>query len=427
MTFHSEQQTLFLLIYGFLAWAVEVIFYAVKEKAFINRGFLSLPIDFEIGLVFSGLAVALPPLGRNYGAMYVITLASLVLIRAVLGFFGGRLSKNATWMKTTAPSGTWQSILKNALLAAAILLVYLLLQPVLMVLVAAIPEIVLTVIQIVAWVLILADFIAVILAMRKGRDSFERQMEKGQTDELSAKISNGIWRRLERAYPGIRDEQTRGEIVFAKGMSLDKLIWVFLISALLGDVIETFYCRLVGGTWMSRSSVIFGPFSFVWGIGAVLLTVSLTRLKDKDDRWVLLAGGLLGGAFEYMCSVFTELVFGKVFWDYSYMPLNIGGRTNVLFMFFWGVLGLVWVKIAYPPLEKFIEKFPPLAAKIATWVIIVLMALNGLFTMAVMLRYNERQADQPPSNILEEFIDSAYDDDFVENRWQNMVAADSDK
>ena len=284
MTFHSEQQTLFLLIYGFLAWAVEVIFFAVKEKKFINRGFLTLPIDFEIGLVFSGLAVALPPLGRNYGAMYVITLASLILVRAVLGFFGGRLSKNAAWLRS-APSGTWRSLLRNALLAAVILIAYLLLQPMLMVLAAMIPGIVLTVIQIVAWVLILADFIAVVFAMRKGRDSYERQMEKGKTDELSAKLAGAVWKRLERAYPGIRDEQTRGEIVFAKGMSLDKLIWVFLISALLGDIIETFYCRLVGGAWMSRSSVIFGPFSFVWGIGAVLLTVSLIRLKDKEDRW----------------------------------------------------------------------------------------------------------------------------------------------
>ena len=426
MTFNSEQQTLFLLIYGFMAWAAEVIFFAVKENTFINRGLITLPIDFEIGLVFSSISVALPPLGRNYGAMYFITLASLVFTRAVLGFFGGRLTRNAKWMEA-APSGTWRNLLLNLLSAAGILVIYLLFQPMLIVLVTMIPTTVLAVIQIVAWVLILVDFAAVVFAMRKGKDSFEAQMEKGQTDELSARIGKAVWTRLEKAYPGIQDEHRRSEIVFAKGMSLDKLIWVFLISAMLGDVIETFYCRLVGGTWMSRSSVIFGPFSFVWGIGAVLLTVSLNRLKDKEDRWILLAGGLLGGAFEYMCSVFTELVFGKVFWDYSYMPLNIGGRTNVLFMFFWGVLGLVWVKIAYPPLEKFIERFPPLAAKIATWLIIVLMTMNGLFTMAVMLRYNERQADQPPSNILEEFIDHAYDDDFVENRWQNMVSADSDE
>ena len=425
MTFNSEQQTLFLLIYGFLAWAAEVIFFAVKEKKFINRGLLTLPIDFEVGLVFSSISVALPPLGRNYAAMYVITLASLVLTRAVLGFFGGRLTKNAKWLEA-APSGTWQGLLLNALAAGVILVIYLLFQPVLMMLAVMIPSTVLAVIQIVAWLLILVDFVAVVFATRKGQDSFERQMEKGQTDELSAMISRTVWKRLEKAYPGIQDEHTRSGIVFAKGMSLDKLVWVFLISAFLGDLIETLYCRVVGGTWMSRSSVIFGPFSFVWGIGAVLLTVSLIRLKDKDDRWVLLAGGLLGGAFEYMCSVFTELVFGKVFWDYSYMPLNIGGRTNVLFMFFWGVLGLVWVKIAYPPLDRLIEEFPPVTAKVLTWLIIVLMTLNGLFTMSVMLRYNERQKDLPPSNILEEFIDSAYDDDFVENRWQNMVSADSD-
>ena len=44
----------------------------------------------------------------------------------------------------------------------------------------------------------------------------------------------------------------------------------------------------------------------------------------------------LGGAYEYLCSVFTELVFGKVFWDYSWMPFNLGGRINLLYCFFWG-------------------------------------------------------------------------------------------
>ncbi len=424
MTFDFGKQTLFLLLYGFLAWTAEVVYFAVRKKKFVNRGLLSLPIDFEIGAVFSGVAFILPTLGRNYFGMYLITLADLVLVRSVVGFFCGRLTKNITWLEK-APSGSRRNLLFNLLAAGAILVVYLLLQPVFLVLAAALPGAVLTVLWVAAWALIAGNFAAVVFAMRKGRDSFERQREKGRADRLSAWISETVWKRLEKAYPGIRDEDRRTEISFAKGMSLDKLIWVFLISALLGDVIETLYCRLVGGTWMSRSSVIFGPFSFVWGVGAVLLTVSLNRLKDKNDRWILLAGGILGGAFEYMCSLFTELVFGKVFWDYSDMPLNIGGRTNLLFMFFWGILGLVWVKIVYPPLERFIEKAPPVAAKVLTWVILVLTVLNGLFTAAVLQRYNERQIGEPPSNVLEEFIDDTYDDAFVEHRWQNMVSADT--
>ena len=172
---------------------------------------------------------------------------------------------------------------------------------------------------------------------------------------------------------------------------------------------------------MSRSSVVYGPFSFVWGLGAVVLTVSLMRLKEKNDRWVFFGGALLGGGFEYMCSVFTEIVFGKVFWDYSYMPLNINGRTNVLFMFFWGILGLVWVKIAYPPLDRGIEKLPPVTAKVITWVLVAFLALDAAITGFVMLRYNERQSDPNPSNALEELIDTNFGDDFVANRWQNMI------
>lgn len=423
MTYSVTQQMLFLLVYGFLTWVSETVFFVVKERRFVNRGLLTLPINFEMGVVFANIAVVLPTMGRNYAGMYLITFANLVVTRAVFGFFCGRITKKAKWMEGM-PSGTGRNLIFHMLAAAGILLIYLLFQPFLLFLAELIPNTVLTVVCVVAWVVILIDFITVLVAMKKGKASFEQRMESGRADKAAARIARFVWGRLEKSYPGISDEEKRSDIVFARGMSMDKIVWVFLISAFLGDIIETFYCRFVGGTWMSRSSVVFGPFSFVWGIGAVLLTMSLIRLKDKNDRWILLGGAILGGAFEYMCSVFTEIVFGKVFWDYSHMPLNIGGRTNVLFMFFWGILGLIWVKIAYPPLDAFIERFPPLAAKLLTWIIVALMTLNGLFTMAVMLRYNERQTNPEPSGILEEFIDNSYNDDFVEKRWENMVSAD---
>jgi Protein of unknown function (DUF1113). len=71
---------------------------------------------------------------------------------------------------------------------------------------------------------------------------------------------------------------------------------------------------------MSRSSVVYGPFSIVWGLGCACLTAFLYKYKDKSDRYIFLYGTVLGGAYEYICSVFTELVFGTVFWDYSKIP-----------------------------------------------------------------------------------------------------------
>ena len=112
---------------------------------------------------------------------------------------------------------------------------------------------------------------------------------------------------------------------------------------------------------MSRSSVIYGTFSIVWGFGAGILTVVLQRLAGKEDRYIFLAGSVLGGVYEYLCSVFTEIFLGTTFWDYSDMPFNIGGRTNLLYCIFWGLLSVVWVKICYPTISGWIEKLPPLA------------------------------------------------------------------
>jgi uncharacterized membrane protein len=162
----------------------------------------------------------------------------------------------------------------------------------------------------------------------------------------------------------------------------------------------------------------------VWGLGAVVLTVTLQRLAQRDSFFVFTAGFFIGGTYEYMCSVFTELVFGTVFWDYSHMLLNIGGRTNVLFCFFWGVLAVFWIKGIYPKMSRSIERLPALAGKILTWVVVFLMVCNGLLTCAAMLRYNTRSVQPQPSNAFEEFLDQQYGDGFVEHRWPNMIVTE---
>ena len=152
----------------------------------------------------------------------------------------------------------------------------------------------------------------------------------------------------------------------------------------------------------------------------MLLTVVLTPLAKKNDRYVFLGGFLLGGTYEYMASVFTELVFGQVFWDYSDMPLNIGGRTNVLFMFFWGLLSVVWIKILYPALSKGIERIPRLTGTILTWVLTVLMIIDILLSGLAIGRYVERKNGTAEPTAIGSFLDEQYPDELVEWVWANM-------
>ena len=76
---------------------------------------------------------------------------------------------------------------------------------------------------------------------------------------------------------------------------------------------ETIFCLITSGELMSRSSVVYGPFSIVWGLACAFLTLILYKYRDKSDSYIFFFGTVLGGAYEYICSVFTELVFGTVF------------------------------------------------------------------------------------------------------------------
>ena len=197
-------------------------------------------------------------------------------------------------------------------------------------------------------------------------------MDKIST-KIAGKIAGSLEKRLKKAYPKARkiEEEIREENkekIFCKRVRLYKIVMLFMIGAFLGDITETIFCRVTAGVWMSRSSVVWGPFSIVWGLAIALVTALLYKYKDKGDRFLFLTGTLLGGAYEYFCSVFTELVFGKVFWDYSKIPFNLGGRINLLYCFFWGIAAVVWFKILFPPVEKWIEKkILAVAGKILTW------------------------------------------------------------
>lgn len=416
---------LFLMIYSFLGWVAEAGWYAVTRRQFCNRGVLSLPLILAYGVTFDLLLLVLPTLTGHHILSFAAVMVVSAVVESMADHFFRRVGPKIRWQQERSRlfSGNGRGLLASALVAGAYYIVYLIIHPLLLAGVLLIPELLRRIAVIVLLVLIGLDFAAVFYAVRTGDASrYEQRQADSRQGKLAARLYNAVWKRLQKAYPGIRQlgAEERG-YTFAKGLCRDKLVWVFLCTAVLGYVIETLYCGLVDGEWMNRSSVLYGPFSFVWGLGGVVLTVTLQPLADKHDRYVFAAGFAVGGAYEYLCSVFTELVFGTVFWDYSDMPLNIGGRTNVLFCFFWGVLAVVWIKVIYPPMSRGIESLPALAGKIATWVVVFVVVCDAALTGAAMLRYSARADHPAPANAFEEFLDRQYGDERIETRWPNMI------
>ena len=428
MTYTYLELLTYFIIYSFIGWVIEVMIIAIKDRRFRNRGFVNLPFCIMYGVMMDILIVLWPNLNNHPVFKFVATFVVFVTIQSIAEYVTSGICKRMLlkYEDITPYNGQWMNFVVAVLFSIGLWTIMELVHPFTYILTQILPEIVLQIFCGIFGGVIFLDFLLTLYIMYRNRGNRKvseyQQLQQEYQSNLNSRIYERIWNRLDKAYPNIEDEPKADEkYIFAKGICLDKIIWVFLVSALLGDFIETIYCWAVGGTWMSRSSVLYGPFSIVWGIGAVVLTIVLSRFAQKPDRYIFLIGALIGGVYEYGCSLFTEIFLGTVFWDYSWMPFNIGGRTNLLYMGFWGILSVVWIKLIYPKMSHFIEKLPALQGKVITWVLVAFMICNALISAMAMVRYTQRQEGIEAQNTMEIFLDTNYEDALIEKVWPNMV------
>jgi len=208
---------------------------------------------------------------------------------------------------------------------------------------------------------------------------------------------------------------------FASGIDFYKLFWVFIIGCFLGVVVETLFCLVTNGYIQSRQGVIYGPFNPVYGFGAVVLTLVLHPITKKRWYVIFLLSMVLGGGFEFISSYIQQLTTGTISWQYNQTPFNLAGRTSLRYSFYWGFLGLLWVKEIYPGLSKWIEKIPEKIGVILTWILVVFMVLNMSISALAVNRWNERINNIPATGVLEEFLDNTYPNNFLQQVYPNMV------
>lgn len=211
---------------------------------------------------------------------------------------------------------------------------------------------------------------------------------------------------------------------FAYGLNFYKLFWIFFIGSFIGVVVEVLFCLLVDHRFESRSGVIYGPFNPVYGFGAVVITMALYWLRNKRDIWVFICGGILGAAFEYVCSWYQETFLGTVSWDYSNTFMNINGRTNLMYALFWGLLSIAWLKFIYPFMSKLIEKIPNKIGKGFTWVLVIFMAFNCLISAAAVNRMSARHEGVPARSRFDVFLDKTYPDEYLTKIYTHMAYSD---
>ncbi|HJA66812.1 MAG TPA: putative ABC transporter permease [Candidatus Mediterraneibacter cottocaccae] len=430
-------------IYSFIGWAGEVAAAAVRKHRFVNRGFVNGPLCPVYGAGAVAVAVFLPEL---HDRLFFLFIGGMIVTSFVEYLTGRTMEKifHRKWWdysKDRFNLDGYVSLKSSLAWGVGAVLMIRIFNPLFVRVISLIPGLVGHIILGIGMGLLMVDFIGSGLAVLGLRKKGSRI---GQiTDELrktSVILENRMTRRIQgrmvNAFPNLeevrekagavlgRTEESRQAKPFAEGCSFYKLTAIFFVSAFLGDLVETVFCLITTGELMSRSSLVFGQFSIVWGLACMLLTWILYQYRDRSDRYIFVFGTVLGGAYEYICSVFTELAFGTVFWDYSAIPFNLGGRINLLYCFFWGIAAVIWMKGVYPVLSRWIEKIPARAGKILCNVLIVFMLVNVAVTGLALARYSARQGGTAQPSVVGDMLDEYFPDSFIESRYPNLKLTD---
>ena len=208
---------------------------------------------------------------------------------------------------------------------------------------------------------------------------------------------------------------------FAYSLCFTKLFWLFMIGNVVGTILETLWALLTLHKFEMRVGLVWGPFIPVYGFGAVVMTLLLYKSYKRRDLYIFTAAALIGAGFEYLCSLFQELAFGTVSWEYSDTTANLGGRTNLMYALIWGILGLLWVKEFFPFISRQIEKIPKRIGSILTIILCVFMVVDMAVSGAAVVRRGERREGIPADSAFELWLDKNFDDEKMDFLFPNMI------
>lgn len=204
-----------------------------------------------------------------------------------------------------------------------------------------------------------------------------------------------------------------------------KLFWIFVVGSVFGLVIEDIFHLIVYHEWESRAGLVWGPFSPLYGVGAVVLTVFLNRFYYTHNLIIFIIAMILGSAMEYFASLMMEVFWHAIAWDYTGTFGSIDGRTNFFFGVMWGTLGLAWVRIIMPCIKRVFKHidFKNIFVRIASFVLIAFVTVDIAVTILALHREGQRTENIPPASPIDVWLDKTFTDEWMQQRFENMTVS----
>ncbi|HPS82363.1 MAG TPA: hypothetical protein PLP25_10960, partial [Candidatus Limiplasma sp.] len=165
-------------------------------------------------------------------------------------------------------------------------------------------------------------------------------------------------------------------------------LWYFYLYAFVGWCAEVAFAAVKNGRFVNRG-FLNGPVCPIYGVGLVAVLWALSPFQHNLLALYLGAVVLTTG-IEWATGFFMEKLFHQRWWDYSRMPLNIGGYVCLLFSLVWGVACVFIVEVLHPLVARLVLMLPQPWSVLLLAVFSATLLADVCVTVATVTRLNRR-------------------------------------
>lgn len=169
---------------------------------------------------------------------------------------------------------------------------------------------------------------------------------------------------------------------------IQDVLLLFFIYAFLGWCGEVAFAACKNRRFVNRG-FFNGPICPIYGFG--VMTVALLLQPWEDDIALLYVGSaVLTTLLELVTGWALEKLFHTRWWDYSRMPLNIGGYVCLPFSFLWGAACVVVLKWIHAPLFALVQRLPDVLSLVLGIIFSAAFAVDAAVTFVTIHKLSLR-------------------------------------
>lgn len=173
-------------------------------------------------------------------------------------------------------------------------------------------------------------------------------------------------------------------------MQLYYLFLYFFVYSFIGWCSEVAFAAFKERRFVNRG-FLNGPYCPIYGFGVVIV---ISLLSSFENNLILLFGAsvVLTTLLEGLTGWILDKIFHNKWWDYSDMPMNIGGYVCLVFSLMWGVACVVIVKVLHPLIHNLLAFIPVPLGIILIAALSVTMFADLYVTASAIFRFNRQLA-----------------------------------